>query len=96
MGTNKDLPVKFYTTLDAYQSGFLTLRGHVPKLVEQGGKIIFVFTESDAFLKDLADYHNGALIEAFRLAASVKTLKSQVHSMRKNKENFYDWKKVEK
>jgi hypothetical protein len=80
---------KFYTTLDAYQAGFLTLRGHQPHLSDQNGKVIFVFNVSSLFLKDLAAYHDGASIEAFRFASAIKTLKSQIHSMRKNKDNYY-------
>ena len=85
MKKNNEQQEKYYTTLDAYQSGFLTLRGHCPKLVDQNGKIIFVFTVADNFLKDLTDYSSGAMVEAFRLASAVKTLKSQIHSLRGEK-----------
>jgi hypothetical protein len=95
MGKNNEQAEKLYTTLDAYQSGFLTLRGHYPKLADQNGKIIFVFAVSDEFLKDLADYNNGATVEAFRLASAIKTLKSQIHSVRKSKENFSGREKIE-
>ena len=54
--------------LDVYQVGFLTLRGHTPNLIEQGDKIVFRFSLSKEFLKDLSDYNSGALVEASRLA----------------------------
>jgi Domain of unknown function (DUF5659) len=77
---------QLYTTLDSYVSGFLTLRGFLPKLVDQNGKIIFVFNQSDELLRSLADYNTGAVVEAARFAFAIKTLKSQIHSIRRNKE----------
>ncbi len=87
MRKNDEQLEKFYTTLDAYQAGFLTLRGFIPKLIDQCGKIVFVFIQSDDLLKELANYNAGASVEASRFAFAIKTLKSQIHSMRKNKEN---------
>jgi len=86
---------KVYTTLDAYQAGFLALRGFTPKLVDQNGKIVFVFIQSDELLKELAEYNAGALVEASRFAFAIKTLKSQIHSTRRNKENFNGKKRYE-
>jgi hypothetical protein len=78
-----------YSTLDAYQAGFLTLNGFTPKLVDQNGKIVFVFIQSDELLQELADYNRGAVVEAARFAFTIKTLKSQIHSMRRNNENIF-------
>jgi hypothetical protein len=89
MGQNNDLQERLYTTLDAYQAGFLTLRGFTPKLVDQSSKIVFVFTQSDDLLEELANYSSGAVVEAVRYSFAIKTLKSQIHSMRKNKETTY-------
>jgi hypothetical protein len=75
---------KIYSTLDPYQAGFLTLRGFIPNLVDQNGKIVFVFAQSDDLLKELASYSSGALVDASRFAFAIKTLKSQIHSMRRN------------
>lgn len=75
-----------YTTLDAYQSGFLTLREHTPELIEQGVKTVFSFPMSDRLLKDLQDYTNGAIVEAYKFAFAIKSLKSQIHSMRRDKD----------
>jgi len=75
-----------YTTLDAYQAGFLTLRGFIPKLVDQNGKIVFVFVWNEDLIKSLAEYSTGAVVEAARFAFTIKTLKSQIHSMRREKE----------
>jgi hypothetical protein len=89
MKRNNEQSEKVYTTLDAYQSGFLTLKNHIPKLIDQNGKIVFCFIVSDTFYRDLEDYNSGALIEASRFAFAIKTLKSQIHSMRKGKENLW-------
>jgi hypothetical protein len=86
---NNEQQEKFYSTLDAYQAGFLTLRGYSPKLVDQNGKIVFVFIQSDELLRVLAEYSAGAVVEAARFAFSIKTLKSQIHSMRREKENTW-------
>ncbi len=95
MKKNKEQSARVYTTLDAYQAGFLTLKKHTPDFIDQQGKIVFVFTQSDQLLQDLADYHAGAVIEAVRFAFAIKTLKSQIHSLRKNKENFNGSEKIE-
>lgn len=89
MRRNNDQTKKFYTTLDAYQAGFLTLRGFTPQLVDQSGKIVFVFIQSDELLKELADYNAGAVVEAARFAFAIKMLKSQIHSMRREKETSH-------
>jgi hypothetical protein len=86
---NNEQDEKVYTTLDAYQAGFLTLRGYIPRLADQSGKIVFVFTQSDDLLHALADYNDGAVVEAARFAFAIKTLKSQIHSMRKEKDNLW-------
>jgi hypothetical protein len=58
---------RVYTT-DAYQAGFLTLKGHFPELIEERNKIVFAFVLTDGLLKSLSDYSNGALIEASKFA----------------------------
>lgn len=95
MKREKDLTEKTYTTLDAYQAGFLTLRGYTPRLVDQGGKIVFVFIQTDELFRELAEYSAGAVVEAARFAFAIKTLKSQIYSMRKNKGNFSGREKIE-
>ena len=42
----KETSAKF-TTLDSYVAGYLTLRGFQPELVDQGGKVVFVFESCD-------------------------------------------------
>jgi hypothetical protein len=91
MRRNNEQTTKIYTTLDSYQAGFLSLKGHIPELREQNGKVIFVFTHSDALLKSLLDYNNGAMVEASRFAFSIKALKSQIHSMRRDKDYGIDY-----
>ncbi len=89
MSMRKNNEQSVYTTLDAYQAGFLTLSGFIPKLVDQNGKIVFVFIQSDAMLQKLSDYNAGAVVEASRFAFTIKTLKSQIHSMRREKDEIY-------
>ena len=89
MRRNKGQGEKVYSTLDAYQAGFLTLRGHTPTFTQQGEKIVFIFPGTDGLYKDLTDYNSGATVEALRLAIAVKSLKSQIHSMRRSKEEIY-------
>lgn len=88
MTKNNEETEKVYTTLDAYQAGFLTLRGFIPKLIDQNGKIVFVFAQSGTLLKELYEYNAGALVEASRFTFAIKTLKSQIHSMRRGKEEI--------
>lgn len=87
MRKNNEQTAKFYSTLDAYQAGYLTLKGHIPELINQNGKIVFCFTLSDLLLEDLSDYVNGASVEANKFTFAVKQLKSQIHSMRRNNED---------
>lgn len=95
MRTKKDQTEKVYTTLDAYQAGFLTLKGFIPKLIEQNNKVVFVFSQSDELLKALTDYNSGAFVNASRFSFTIKTLKSQIHSMRRNKESYNVPEKIE-
>jgi Domain of unknown function (DUF5659) len=80
---------KHFTTLDSYTAGYLTLKGFIPHLIQQGSKIVFCFDSSEDLYKALHDYHGGARVQAVRFALAVKTLKSQIHSLRRNKEEYY-------
>lgn len=86
MRTNKDYKEKVFTTLDAYLSGFLTLKGFTPELVDQGDKVVFVFSASDGLYQAISEYNSGATVEAVRLVLATKALKSQIHSLRRNNE----------
>jgi hypothetical protein len=90
MRRSKEETEPIYSTLDAYQAGFLTLRGHTPNFIQQGDKIVFVFSGNDSLYKDLSDYNSGAKVEALRLSVAIKSLKSQIHSMRRGKGDIYD------
>lgn len=84
----EDQTEKVYTTLDAYISGFLKVREHNPEAFQEDNKVGWSFVASDKLFKDLDDYHNGATIEAARLIFAIKTLKSQIHTMRREKEEI--------
>ncbi len=79
-----------YTTLDAYQAGFLVLKGFVPSLIEEGSKVVFSFTNSDELNRALDNYHSGETVEAFKFALSIKALKSRIFSLRRNKGNHHE------
>jgi hypothetical protein len=84
---NNEQTTKVFTTLDAYLSGYLVLKNFIPKLIEQGEKVVFAFNSSEALYRAIAEYSNGAVVPASQMAFSVKTLKSRIHSLRRNKEN---------
>ena len=86
MKKNNEQFKKVFTTLDSYISGYLTLKGFIPKLIKQGDKVVFAFSSSDALYQAITEYNNGAIVSASQLALAVKTLKSQIHSLRRNKE----------
>ena len=74
-----------YTTLDAYQAGFLTLRHHTPRLVTQGIKIVFTFHVDNTLYQDLADYNAGATVSAIQFTLAIKNLKSKIFALKMNK-----------
>ncbi len=86
MRTNNEQ--KFYTTLDSYQSGFLLLNGYTPKLIEQGNKVVFCFDATEELYQTISDYNAGATVEAVRFTLAIKNLKSQIFSLRRNKEKW--------
>lgn len=87
MRMNKDYEKDVFTTLDAYISGFLVMRGFIPKLVQQRSKVVFSFQSSDKLFEAISDYNSGANVQAVSFALAVKTLKSRIFSLRRNKEN---------
>lgn len=76
---------KLYTSLDAYTSGFLSLKGHPHNLIEQGEKVVFVFPANEALYRDLADYSSGALVRASEFATAIKGLKGEIYGLRMGK-----------
>jgi hypothetical protein len=73
-----------FTSLDAYLAGFLTLKGFSPQLINQSEKVVFSFHSSKELYKAITEYNSGAIVEASKYTFVIKTLKSQIHSMRKN------------
>lgn len=72
-----------YTTLDAYISAFLSLKGFTPELVSHGGKVVFHFKDSPELQEALTDYNIGATVEAARFALMVKDLKGRIYGLRR-------------
>lgn len=85
MITSKEETKALYTTLDAYQAGFLTIHQHIPRLVTQGSKIVFVFNASSELFRDLDDYNAEATVSAIRFTLAIKSLKSQIFSKKNSK-----------
>lgn len=96
MRRNNEKAADLYSTLDAYVAAFLTLHGLIPRLVDQDGKIVFVFVQSDELSKELANYNAGASVDASKFAFTIKVLKSRIHSMRREKETAYVKREKEK
>lgn len=90
MRRNNEQTEKVFTTLDAYLSGYLALKGFIPKLINQGDKVVFSFDASDELYKAIAEYNSGAMVEAIRFALVVEDLKSQVFLL-KDKTGLWDW-----
>jgi hypothetical protein len=73
-----------YTTLDCYQAGYLVLQGHAPEFRSEGPKVVFAFKATPILFKHISDYQNGSSVDALRLANTIKLLKSQIFSKKKN------------
>jgi len=87
MGTDNEERENLHTTLDSYQAGWLKVRGHIHELIEERDKYVYAFKSCAQLRQDLADYYNGATIEALRFANAIKQLKSEIFS-RKDKDGF--------
>jgi hypothetical protein len=77
-----------WTTLDAYLSGFLTIRGFHPQLIDDGdGRVVFSFEFSPKLAKALQEYRAGALVSASEMANATKTLRGRIYQVRRRKES---------
>jgi hypothetical protein len=74
-----------FTTLDAYLSGYLAIKGFKPNLISQPGtdKLIFSFKSSPKLLDTINAYNEGGEIGALRFAVTIKALRSQIYSLRR-------------
>lgn len=72
-----------YSTLDAYVAGFLSLKGHAPSLVDQGGKIAFVFPLTADLRRSLDEFNSGSMVKASAFVFEIKSLKSQIFEVRR-------------
>ena len=80
MGKNKEQ--RLYTTLDAYRAGFLKLRGNEPVLLKQEDKVVFAFPVTITLLKHIDEYENGAMVDAFKYSLTIKSLKTEIYTLR--------------
>lgn len=88
MKKSNDEVKNLYTTLDAYQAGFLVLQGYYPQLRKQGRKVVFCFEATPSMYDAINDYNSGATVEALRFTMAIKQLKSQIFSMKTEKEKW--------
>lgn len=84
---------ELFTTLDAYLSGYLVLKGFQPTLLSAKGaeKIVFAFHSTPELFESINDYNSGAMVGALHLAVTIKGLKSRIHSIRRydNEQRYY-------
>lgn len=79
---------KSFSTLDSYLAGYLHLQGHQPTLVDQGGKVVFVFPLTADLRRSLDEFNSGALVKASAYVFEVKSLKSRIHEVRREKGSY--------
>ncbi len=71
-----------FTTLDAYLSSFLVLKGIAPELIANNGKIVFSFPLTNKLDDAIRNYNSGAMVQAAQFAMTVKNLKARIFSMK--------------
>jgi len=89
MRTKNEQSEKVYTTIGAYQAGFLTLKGFNSKIIRREDKFVFAFSVSDALYQTISEYKSGAMVGAVRFAVVAKNVESQILSAR-NKTGLWD------
>lgn len=72
-----------FSTMDAYLGGFLVLRGFKAEAAYQTGKVVFVFQNSEDLHRAITDFHQGAVVIAAAFTTSIKSLKGQIHDLRR-------------
>ena len=77
MEKKKGQRAETFTTLDAYQAGRRILKGHSPKLINQGEKVISSFDASDELYKIIAEYNTGSRVKTLHLERVFENLKIQ-------------------
>jgi hypothetical protein len=64
--------------IDLYLSAFLTLHRQEPRLINKGGKIIFVFDAVDEIYRHMAEYNSNPDIPCLDLITAIKTLRGKM------------------
>ncbi len=64
--------------IDLYLSSYLTLHGQEPRLINKGGKIIFVFDAIDEVYRRMAEYNSNPDIPCLDLITAIKTLRGKM------------------
>lgn len=73
---------KVFSTLDLYLSSFLVLRGLIPKLEINNGKVVFTFPVSDSLYKFMGEYNANINVPITDLITHIKMLRGQMLTMR--------------
>jgi hypothetical protein len=74
--------------LDLNLSAFQHLHGNTPELVNQGGRVVFMFNSDDAFYKLSELYNSNISIAVLDMVNAQRELKSKMLSMKgQHKEN---------
>ena len=80
--------MEYFTTLDAYVGGFLTMRGLQPELIEErSGKIALRWTATDNLYQALHDLNSDIPVASMSLITAIKTLKARVMTLKKMRGN---------
>lgn len=77
-----------YTTLDAYQAAYLTLRGLPVAYIPQNELIVFSFADTKELREALSDYMNGAKVPVLQFVSQVKMLRGQIYNRRGRRESI--------
>lgn len=79
---------EYFTTLDAYVGGFLTLKGFKPELVEEPtGKISLRWEATDGLYQALNELNSDVPMGAMSLLTAIKILKGKIITMKKMRNN---------
>jgi len=72
---------KNFESFDAFPFAYLVVvLGITPTLVRRSDKLLYAVPASDTVLKALRDYNAGAVVDALRFSAAVKSLRSQLRT----------------
>lgn len=74
---------KSFSTLNVYLAAYLEMRG-LPHIITKGfdGKMLFTFHDTKELRSILADFADGAQVQASRYIEHIKACKTSLYSMK--------------